>query len=72
MMGYLFAYWGNGPWTIGEIHGYDPALARPLPLDYASAGPLGAILGYWTSRRWHMMREIESDIASTPIALARD
>jgi hypothetical protein len=27
------------------------ALERPLPLDYASAGPAGAILGYWTMRK---------------------
>jgi hypothetical protein len=32
-------------------------LVRPLPLDYASAGPAGAILGHWMSRKWQKERE---------------
>ena len=28
-------------------------LGRPLPVDYASVGVAGSLLGYWTSRRWH-------------------
>jgi len=61
LMGYLFAYWGDGDWTTGEVYGWSPQLGRPLPLDYATAGPVGALLGYWVSRRWHLMRETESE-----------
>ena len=35
-------------------------LSRPLPLDYASVGPAGALIGYWMSRRWHRTRQLES------------
>jgi hypothetical protein len=31
-------------------------LVRPLPLDYASLGTAGAILGHWMSRRWQKDR----------------
>ncbi len=59
LLGYLFAYYGDGLWTTGVIYGYDPALARPLPLDYAAAGPVGALLGYWTCRRWQALHELQ-------------
>ena len=36
-----------------------PALARPLPLDYATAGTAGALMGYWTSRKWQHEHEAE-------------
>jgi hypothetical protein len=36
---------------IGMPVGFFAALARPLPLDYASVGTAGAILGYWLARR---------------------
>jgi len=56
--GYLLAYLSppdgiataNLTWTFA-------ALARPVPLDYASAGPAGAIIGHWMSRRWQKERE---------------
>jgi hypothetical protein len=63
LIGYTFAYFGDGSWTTGEVEGFFPAAARPLPLDYATAGPVGALLGYWTSRRWHAVREAESATA---------
>jgi hypothetical protein len=45
-------------------------LARPLPIDYATAGPAAALLGYWVSRRSHRQRVSEAaaqrrDAAST-------
>ena len=36
-------------------------LARPLPLDYASIGVVGSILGYWMSRRWQRAREVAAE-----------
>ncbi len=63
LIGYTFAYFGDGSWTTGEVEGFFPAAARPLPLDYATAGPVGALLGYWTSRRWHAVREAEAATA---------
>jgi hypothetical protein len=61
--GYAIAYFatpaGEDAWRTGQLtHGLAP-LARPIPLDYASAGPAGAILGYWMSRRWHRQRLAE-------------
>jgi hypothetical protein len=59
IIGYLCAW--SGPWPIvgGQVGGPLPALARPLPLDYASVGTAGSLLGYWTSRRWQHEREAE-------------
>jgi hypothetical protein len=47
LIGYLIAYSSGADFTIGSAQGAFAALARPLPLDYASAGVAGAILGYW-------------------------
>jgi hypothetical protein len=58
VVGYLWAFKSPGAWQIGHP---DVALARPLPLDYASIGPAGAILGYWMSRRWQRGREEEAE-----------
>jgi hypothetical protein len=57
LVGYLWAFKDPGAWQIGHP---DVALARPLPLDYASIGPAGAILGYWMSRRWQRAKEEEA------------
>lgn len=48
-VGYLLAYSNATPWTNGTPLGNFGALARPLPLDYASMGAAGALLGYWAS-----------------------
>ena len=37
------------------------ALARPLPLDYAAAGPIGALIAYWTSMKWLVAKESGDD-----------
>lgn len=55
LAGYLLAYF-NAPqgWAIGRPGypaGFLAALARPLPLDYASLGTAGGLLGYWMRRR---------------------
>jgi hypothetical protein len=49
LFGYIFASFHAEGLEVGVLHGPLAALARPLPLDYASAGPAGAILGYWMS-----------------------
>jgi hypothetical protein len=49
VIGYLFAYFNATSWTNGAPLGAFAALARPLPLDYASAGAAGALLGYWAA-----------------------
>jgi hypothetical protein len=47
LIGYLMAYSSGADFTIGSAQGALAALARPLPLDYASGGVAGALLGYW-------------------------
>jgi hypothetical protein len=61
--GYIFAYFNiaatDDLWKTGQLtHALAP-LARPLPIDYATAGPAAAILAYWMSRRWHRQRLAE-------------
>lgn len=63
--GYAAAYftWGSTDplvWKSGTGGGALAALARPLPLDYASLGTAGAIAGYWTSRQWQRAKELET------------
>ena len=49
VIGYLWAWSNPGKfWSSGWV---DHPLARALPLDYASAGAAGAVLGFWLSRR---------------------
>lgn len=47
LAGYLMAHYFGADFTTGNPQGTFAALARPLPLDYASAGAAGALLGYW-------------------------
>lgn len=49
IVGYLLALVMPGEWLIG--HTGQP-LAYALPLDYASTGLAGALLGYWTACQW--------------------
>jgi hypothetical protein len=49
VFGYVFAAFHSDGFQIGVLHGPLAALARPLPLDYVSMGPAGAIFGYWMS-----------------------
>jgi hypothetical protein len=50
LIGYALALAGGNNLPGGAVGGLMPALARPLPLDYASVGVAGAIFGYWTSQ----------------------
>lgn len=56
--GYFFAFLAPGDWQVGEVAS---AMSTPLPLDYASFGPAGAIAGYWMSRRWQRAREVAQE-----------
>lgn len=47
VIGYVLAYFNATAWTTGAPTGAFAGLARPLPLDYASAGAAGALLAYW-------------------------
>jgi hypothetical protein len=60
-IGYVLAWTGGNTLPGGAVGGLAPALARPLPLDYASAGVAGAIYGYWTSRHWQHERDHDPD-----------
>ena len=62
IVGYLIASVSPGATiVIGEPSGYAPALVRPLPLDYASAGVAGALYGYWLGRGLIPEDALESD-----------
>jgi nicotinamide riboside transporter PnuC len=47
--GYLLAYFAPGNWLIART---GQPLAYALPLDYASVGVAGSLLGYWTIAKW--------------------
>ena len=51
VIGYLLAAVQNPGWaqSVRILDGTLAPLARPLPLDYASAGMFGTLLGYWTN-----------------------
>ncbi len=52
LIGYILAATGQAAnLAIGSPTGTFAALARPLPIDYASVGTAGAILGYWMMRK---------------------
>ncbi len=57
LIGYLGQYINPSGLALGDIEGLFAPLARPAPLDYASLGVAGSLLGYWTSQRWHRERE---------------
>jgi len=67
VVGYAMAFGASTEWMIGSVGGkFAPELGRPLPLDYVGAGAAGAVVGYWTSRRWQRNREAEAEAAATP------
>lgn len=68
IVGYALAYFSIGAgeeWKTGRLAFSLAPLSRALPLDYATAGPAGAILGYWMSRKWHRQRLDESTTAES-------
>jgi len=74
VIGYVLAWFGGPPLPGGLVGGVLPALARPLPIDYAAAGTAGSLLGYWMSRKWlhehetepHTTGEVEEALEQTP------
>jgi hypothetical protein len=72
VFGYLAA-WVSPPTGIevgrpGLAGGFLAALARPLPLDYASVGTAGALLGYWMRRSSLRDRQAFEAAEATPTA----
>jgi len=64
-IGYVATYFADpSGWVIGEPRGFLRALARPLPLDYAGAGGVGAITGYWLGRWRRSQREVDETATS--------
>lgn len=63
-LGYALAYFNPDGAAIASLGGTFAPLARPLPLDYASAGPAAAIIGHWMSRRWQRQKQQEAATAS--------
>lgn len=61
VIGYVMAYFNPEGWEIGRLNFTLAGMARSLPMDYATAGPVGALLGYWMSRRAH--RQMAEDPA---------
>lgn len=58
LIGYILAAMGqDANLAIGSPTGTFSALARPLPIDYASVGTAGAILGYWMMRKREVAEE---------------
>ena len=64
IVGYIAAWYDPTGAQIGDLNGTFAALARPLPLDYASAGPAGAIIGQWIAHRWQRQRELDGKPAT--------
>jgi hypothetical protein len=65
LFGYLFASFHADGWQVGLLHGPLAALARPLPLDYVSMGPAGAIFGYWLSGSGIAEEELDPDAGTS-------
>jgi len=59
--GYIVNMWSPQGVEIGDPSGTFAALARVLPLDYASLGCAGTLLGYW----WAMPGEEAEETSST-------
>ncbi|HSI35079.1 MAG TPA: hypothetical protein VK986_15985 [Tepidisphaeraceae bacterium] len=55
LLGYVGAYVATpadgAAWKTGHLTAALAPLARALPLDYATAGVVGSLLGYWTMRK---------------------
>jgi hypothetical protein len=66
--GYVWAYFNPDGMQIGFPSGILGALARPSPLAYATAGPAGAIFGFWVAYRWNV--ELVGPTADAPSTTA--
>jgi hypothetical protein len=68
LLGYFWASFSPEKLSIGQPAGYFAALSRALPLDYASAGIAGAMLGYWFGRAWTSeQEEVESESTANAV-----
>jgi hypothetical protein len=63
LIGYIAQYFSPWDWMIGDARGYFANLSCPLPLDYATLGTAGALLGYWTAQRWHQNAPVTETVA---------
>ena len=70
VIGYVSCYFRPGAIEIGRPGGYFAALARPLPLDYASVGVAASMLGHWMSRGWHERERAAPAAGATPAGAA--
>jgi hypothetical protein len=65
IVGYVIVYVKLDPadptWQTGHLTMALAGLARPLPIDYAAAGPAGAILGYWMGRNTLYQQMLEAE-----------
>ncbi|MBC8105077.1 MAG: hypothetical protein H7Z14_00680 [Anaerolineae bacterium] len=68
LLGYLWASMNPQNLSIGQPAGYFAALAKALPLDYASAGIAGSMLGYWFGRAWTSEQEEVQSESTTNVA----
>jgi hypothetical protein len=70
VLGYLVAFFQADNWSSGmhELTGLWAPLARPLPLDYASVGMFGSLLGYWMNIPEENREEAENSqsVGSSP------
>jgi hypothetical protein len=58
LFGYVLAWlFEPAGLAVADFRGVFAGLYRPMPLDYASMGPAGAIVGHWMSRRWQRDKE---------------
>lgn len=75
IVGYVAAYMDAdksmaSPLAIGQVSGALAGLARPLPVDWASMGVIGSLVGFWAARE----RKIEGipTTRATPASVAPD
>lgn len=67
VVGYLMATQMPGDWRIGFVR---HPLIIATPLDYASVGPVAALLSYWANRRWRDEGEESQIKPATPAQAA--
>jgi len=58
--GYAIAFADPSGLATGFTQGALGALSHPSPMAYASAGPAGAIFGYWMASRWHHEQAVQA------------
>ena len=76
LAGYVLAYFNldvnDAAWRTGQLRFTFAALARALPLDYATAGTAGAVMGYWMGRKWYRQRMIEAGEGAAGTAVKQE